>query len=524
MRSTRKRTEGPVLFTVSHSSRFLSLLILLIVLIPRVIDLDNPGLTWDAPGYLWAGKTYIANLLSLQLDPEAWKPNWEHPPLAKYLMGISIYALKPYGISEVAAARLPNAVLGALTCLVIYFFLKESYTEWVGALAALTLSFLPRFFAHTRYAALDAPETAFATFSIYAFWKGRTSDKWMVASAIFLGMAFSAKVSALSVPLVFLIWPIVTYRREPIRKGRAAKFLVLFPLLAILTFVSLWPLLWVRPEHFWTFLRFHFHHFNIPVYYLGTVHPNGPWHYPLVMTLVTTPVSVIFLATLGLFYALKNLFTANDKMVVLLFIWLLASLLRVSVSYGYDGVRLFLDAFPPLASLAAVGAAWFVALLRRLFNTSLEKLKTIFLFLAILVLVSEVYGSAVTHPYETSYYNEILMAVGAAGNFEATYWGEVYKEVVEWLEENAPGFKVIVPIAPHLPEYYAKTLQIVNKFHDNSEDQSPYFAFQARDGFYSDPMIEYCLDNLEPVHTIRVNGLNVAYIYNLEGYLASHAS
>ncbi|MFQ6096002.1 MAG: hypothetical protein ACE5NN_07650, partial [Candidatus Bathyarchaeia archaeon] len=133
----------------------------------------------------------------------------------------------------------------------------------------------------------------------------------------------------------------------------------------------------------------------------------------------------------------------------------------------------------------------------------------------------EVYGCAVTHPYETSYYNELLMAVGGAKYFEATYWGEVYKEVVEWLEENAPSSKVFVPIAPHLPKYYAKTVRIIGNFHEASGDRSSYFAFQARDGFYRDPMIDYCLDNLEPVHTIRVNGLNVAYIYNLEEYYAS---
>ncbi|MEM2610772.1 MAG: hypothetical protein QXS09_04180, partial [Candidatus Bathyarchaeia archaeon] len=49
--------------------------------------------------------------------------------------------------------------------------------------------------------------------------------------------------------------------------------------------------------------------------------------------------------------------------------------------------------------------------------------------------------------------------------------------------------------------------------------ESPaYLAFQAREGFYFDQLIVFSLNNLKPIYTIQVNGIIIAYIFNLEDY------
>jgi 4-amino-4-deoxy-L-arabinose transferase-like glycosyltransferase len=496
------------------------------------MNLEEPGLTWDEPAYIEAGKTYIDGTLKLRfLDISIWEPNWEHPPVAKYLMGISLHFFKPLGFSEVIAARIPNTILGSLTCLLLYLFLRNTYGDSIAIMASLSLSFLPRFFAHTRYAALDAPETFFTVFSAYIFqkWVKTRKLRWAISSAFLLGITFSVKISALSLPFMLLAWTaIMNLQHCKKKEGKTMLkfflFSLLFLLIAFATFILSWPLIWINPRHIMKYFTFHIHHFNIPVYYLGKVHQRAPWHYPFVMLFVTTPLSVLLAAVFGGIYAFKNLLKKckkdddSDDISILLLLWLMLTLLRVSVSYGYDGVRLFLDALPALTSLSSLGTARFSIFLHKIFKFTLKNSKTIFFFLSSLIIISEVYACFITHPYETSYYNELTIVSGGIKLFEKTYWGEVYKEVVEWLEIQAPGAEVVVPIAAHLARYYAKTLKIRDSISEISEKNSVYFAFQSREGFYFDPLIDFCLKNLRPVHTIQVNGIIIAYIYNVRDY------
>lgn len=490
------------------------------------MNLDEPGLTWDEPAYIGAGRIYCEGIRELRfLDISLWEANWEHPPIAKYLIGLSLSILEPLGFSEVAAARVPNTILGSLTCLLLYLFLRDAYEESTAILASLLLSYIPNFFAHTRYAALDAPETFFVVFSIYAFqkWIKIRRLRWMFISAVLCGLALAVKISAISLPLILLTWfLLVQWHRDRRIKTmfKSLVFMISFVLLAFAFFFLSWPLLWINPKFIIRYLNFHIYHFNIPVYYLGEVYQRAPWHYPFVMLFVTIPAGVSLAAVSGSFYALKNaLKRKRDEISILLLMWLMLTLLRVSISYGYDGVRLFLDALPPFSSLAAIGITQLNALLCgfiKLFSRDFQKI--ISSILPLLLIASEIYACTITHPYETSYYNELVMAFDGTKLFEKTYWGEVYKEVVEWLEAKSPGANVVVPIAPHLAQYYAKTLKITDNIHNIFGERPAYLAFQAREGFYFDQLIDFCLDNLKPIHTIQVNGVITAYIFDLEDY------
>lgn len=502
------------------------MLIFSLSLIPRIINLDEPGLTWDEPAYMGAARNYISGILKLQVfEISTWEANWEHPPIAKYLIGVSLHILEPFGFSEVSAARVPNTILGSLTCLLLYLFLHDVYGESVAILASLLLSYLPRFFADTRFASLDAPQTFFVVFSIYAFKKGIKTKrlKWMFISASLCGLALSVKISALSLPFILLVWFIITHWNQSWGRKITPKSLILiisFFLLAFATFILSWPLIWIDPKFIVRYLNFHIYHFNIPVYYLGEVYQRAPWHYPFIMLFATTPVGVSLAAVFGGFYALKNaLKYKRDDVSILLLAWLTLTLLRVSVSYGYDGVRLFLDALPPFSSLAAIGVMQLNTLLHKLPSFIPKKLKKVlFCLLSLLLIISEIYACTVMHPYETSYYNELVMAFNMVRLFEKTYWGEVYKEVIEWLEARDPGANVVVPIAPHLARYYAKTLKITDNIFNIFGERPAYLAFQAREGFYFDSLINSCLDNLKPIHTVQVNGIIIAYVFNLSDY------
>src|SRR5690554_1070527 len=70
-----------------------------------------------------------------------YEPFWEKPPLFFWLQSLSMHA---FGVNAFAA-RLPNAVFGVGTLLMLYFMGRKHYNERFGLIWALLYfgSFLP---------------------------------------------------------------------------------------------------------------------------------------------------------------------------------------------------------------------------------------------------------------------------------------------------------------------------------------------------------------------------------------------
>ena len=101
----------------------------------------------------------------------------------------------------------------------------------------------------------------------------------------------------------------------------------------------------------------------------------------------------------------------------------------------YDAVRHFLFLVPPLAVLAAAG-----------FDRALRP--PVPRYLRALIAAAALAAGAVTavdmialHPYQSVYFNRVVAGSlrGAAGRFETDYWGNTYREAVEWVVSNVPG-------------------------------------------------------------------------------------
>ncbi len=129
--------------------------------------------------------------------------NWEHPFLGKYLMGLSLRLL---GKSDFSA-RLPSALFGFLTGIVIYFFAKEITNRWYGLAAVCLWSTSPIVLWVSRRAILDAPFVFFFTLSWYLFWRffQTKSTGHALLGGITLGLAVATKiVGVMLVPILFL--------------------------------------------------------------------------------------------------------------------------------------------------------------------------------------------------------------------------------------------------------------------------------------------------------------------------------
>ncbi len=108
----------------------------------------------------------------------------------------------------------------------------------------------------------------------------------------------------------------------------------------------------------------------------------------------------------------------------------------------YNGTRLILAVFPPLAVLAAVGLGWGIREVGQRLGLTAERQRwRVAAGVLIMVAVSPLLrATADTYPWNLSYYNAFIGGTpgAVARGMEATYWGETYAGALPWLNEHAP--------------------------------------------------------------------------------------
>ncbi|TMQ99121.1 phospholipid carrier-dependent glycosyltransferase [Actinomadura soli] len=175
--------------------------------------------TIDEPVYVAAGVIYLTE--------HDLRPNAEHPPLGKLLIGAGAVLTGPRpgpaftGDQQAAgrrllyesgndaqglllAARLPVIALTLLFGLVVFAFARD-LTGPAGGLAALALyAFSPDVIAHGSLATLDVPMAGFLLTSAWLLWRARRRPRlFLPLAGAALGAAVATKMSALpAVPVL----------------------------------------------------------------------------------------------------------------------------------------------------------------------------------------------------------------------------------------------------------------------------------------------------------------------------------
>ncbi|MDR3637671.1 MAG: glycosyltransferase family 39 protein [Isosphaeraceae bacterium] len=167
---------------------------------------------------------------------------------------------------------------------------------------------------------------------------------------------------------------------------------------------------------------------DIYIYYLGRTYEYSlPWHNAWVLIAVTVPASLLAAAVSGLLYALRRL--GRDRLPVYFLVHLVTlPVLRMLDVPAHDGVRLFLPTFFFLAAFAGWGAVWVADGLASATRLRPPRLRAV---VAALVLGPAAWGLVKIHPYELSYYNELVGGPRGAwrAGFELTYWYDAFNTV-----------------------------------------------------------------------------------------------
>ncbi|HKI19640.1 MAG TPA: glycosyltransferase family 39 protein [Isosphaeraceae bacterium] len=164
---------------------------------------------------------------------------------------------------------------------------------------------------------------------------------------------------------------------------------------------------------------------RIQIIYFGQVYEFSlPWHNAWVLLGITVPAAILVAAAIGLIWGIMRI--RRDRLPFYFLVHLLTlPVIRMFPTPAHDGVRLFLPTFFFLAAFAGWGTIWLADALAR----GLHRRAWLFrLGLSGAVLGSAAFALIRVHPYELSYYNELIGGPRGAWEkgFELSYWYDAF--------------------------------------------------------------------------------------------------
>lgn len=443
----------------------------------RVTQLGAEGLSEDELNKLRAVEDYRANGLTAA--------NGEHPMLMKAMLTFSIVAAEQWNqlslvqthpslnISTEMALRLPGALFGALTSLLIFLVMSELFGTEIGLIAAALWAIDPSGISFNRIAKED---TFFLFFFLLAnvFWVrgqriaesgiGKAEPYYWATAAAFGAMIASKYLLhflAVSVSYYYIFQGIPATRW---RLGKR-KWLIFFAIMGatflILSPTVLLPGTWREIGVFAGEKRIGHDGYE----FMGTLYRNQvtlwfkglPWHFYYVFMGVklSLPVVAAFLVGLPLLFR-KRLGDGR----FLIFFWLFFWFMPFTVMGG-KFTRYFTMALPVVLMTAAIGLHFIAQTLSRFVSRKFEN-QTLGAYaralVIILALVFPVIAAASVMPHYRLYTNVLGGGWERAGTYfpHDEFYDASIRQAAQEIAARAGKGAHIASETPGLVEHYAR--------------------------------------------------------------------
>jgi len=439
-------------------------LLFLLISAPILFTLPDYGITYDEPIYMEASRNvrgWLSLDLRTMLSEESINQHWRtdpfrniHPSGVKWLyviaQGIVFWEKDPY-------------IQNRLLCVFIFAASLALFLRWdfgpshTGSIfAVLLLLSIPRFFAHTHFAATDIPMTAFLMLFVMGAKQsmdhGRT---WF--TGIILGILASIKITSLLLALPVLIHFLILNRKAT---KKAFQSLSMICLTASITFYALNPDWWFSPlsrsVEFITQTVTRKEWTPFTVYFRGKFYSyRGPFYYPYVVFFITTPLLHLLLLFVGLGSFFRDKTLRSDFRMIMMLIGFCTPFLILSLplSPTNDGIRYLLPAFPFAVCFMTLGLVRLWKFVVHSIGKSPAKIavRSALAATCLLLFALDVHCPARQPPYELSYYNSSVGGLAGAHQrgYETTYWWEILnKFALQELNALALDSRVYFPFPP----------------------------------------------------------------------------
>lgn len=513
------------------------------VLLLLLLELDAPGVTWDEALVNFAAAKnqaqWLSGLFTLERPfsretiDQYWFTTSDHPSLPRTLAAISYLLLSPI-FDEIIALRIPSAVLFSILIASIYLFLRRQFPVLSALAGALALLLMPRIFGHAHIFSLDVPIMCWWFWSAVVGYLALQGKVHPVLFGLTYAITFTTKLHAVFLPFPFTAWVLFHFIRVAQNKRatliQAVKMLAWAAALTLILYIALQPWLW---HDTWTRIIERFFDYAeksgarpIPLFYLGTIyHGNEPWHYPFVMLLFTLPLPILVFHLLGWFSPFFTKHTMSiveedleHKQLHSLYIFSLLHfltpllLILLPLAQAYDGVRLFLPAFPFAALLAGMGFHWAYTLLLKKVHYRLA-LVLLYVFLTLPSLLAFLH----VRPFYLSYYNELAGGVRGAAEIgmESTYWCDALtKPFLDTINELVPDGSTMRPLSMpfELIEYYKQRGWLKESINHTSEPPYDFHLLQSRQGMFTQAEM-YFYYRKKPLAVVELDGVPLFALY-----------
>jgi hypothetical protein len=428
----------------------------------RVLSLGANGLAEDEMDKLHGAEGYRHGIFTA---------DGEHPALMKLAVAGSLVAVDAWNraapvvgvrpISMEAAVRLPNALAGAATAVVLYLLVEQFFTPFIAWCAAWFWTFDPGAVATSRIAKEDTFVLLFLLFAALLYERGkraggaspRVAQRWFAAS----GAAFGLMLASKYVPYLFGIHVLYFRAAEPHPGRNRPDKPIYFGAMAAGFLMANFPILW--PGNWATIATFLDGHAVAHSGYVfqGTLWPNALWLTPrglpvwfyLVDLLTKTPMVVLAAIAVG-FVPL----VARRRERGAVFVW--TFLLLTLVPYSLVATKFLRYLLPTRAMLDVVAALGVVWVMDQAAHRA-PHWRRLAAATAAVVMLAPAVAWVHAQPFVSLYRNALGTTLAPS-----TLWfppDELYdaglREAVEAVAARAPRGAVLVTEAPAVATFYA---------------------------------------------------------------------
>lgn len=514
-----------------HIWRWFDFLILFLIFFAALISVvstqNGVGLSWDEAYYYepslnslnWLShKMFSVELNSAEDNINSvWDEIWELPSVVKFINGLSFAFFNAY-FDDLKAMRMGSALAFALMLIFIYMWCFEEIGRLPSLFSVLSLALMPKIFGHAHIAATETISSLIFLITLILFRKGLSSLFFSILFGICFGIALATKINAFFLPVVFIIYAFIYNRKKSYRNFYSMIFISPAVMLLI------WPWLWGDPfVKLIKYINFYLNHQYTALFYFGKKYNYGnilaPISYPMTLTLLSIPalfLPFIFAGILKVFFKIRTFDFGFFVLWAALAQLGIASLPR---SPKYDDVRLFIHIFPYIAILSGIG---FGAILNII--PSPTKIKgaasyrtIISIIFIIFFMIYGCYNITKIHPYELSYFNELIGGISGADEkgMEITYWGEaVNEQVAKDINELIPDGAKVMPLALHGKVFgLMQDWGMIKKgIIFGGDPPYDYHILLNRKGFFMRP--EWCLyQRWKPLKVYSISDVPILMIY-----------
>ncbi|MBN1218734.1 MAG: glycosyltransferase family 39 protein [Anaerolineae bacterium] len=507
----------------------------LLIFIPRLLNLDV-FLTPDEPLVLKHAREFSLGVTSGNFT-QTLGIGWPGVTVAGW--SSAVIGLASTELGAYVAGRIATAIVTGLLLLLVYVLARSLLGHWPAFIGISLLALDPYILAYSRLLHIDASLALFMTLAglAYLLWLRDVRRCWLLLTGLFTGLALLTKSTALllgpMLGVVLVSWSIGTRQWDSWKWWRPKLGgLAAVAFCAGVTFFVLWPAMWVDPAQALTltFSRLFTDQEagagNLGLFWLGRfVEDPGPMFYPVAFLLKSTPWLLVGLL-LNLWFVLRNpqyisRHSQPATRILVITLWLFALIYLVLMTIASKkSIRYMLPAFPAFYLLAG----WAFYQMGKLANQPIGgwRMKVFPFSLPLpvsylLLFISYFLPLLFTffyHPYYFTYYNPLVLGWRWAPQTLLVGWGEGLDEAARYLQAQPPH-SVSAWYNSLFPMFYDGPVEpVVPPENLITADRMVLYINQVQRDIPNPNVIHYFRARRRPEYTVRLNGIDYAWVYS----------